>query len=353
MDTGREITLKNLFQKFLYVFKYFISKWLVILIAGIIGGILGVVYAYFSKPTYTGEINFILSNNSSSSSFAGLASQFGINLSGDNGDFFTGDNIMSLMSSQLMVKTALMKKAPEKNETLLNMFCKSEKIDEGWSKEDRTKNAYPFPDDTSKLTPVQDSLFREIYENVTDYYLTVSKPDKNLNIYNVSVTSDDELFSYYLTKYIVDVTSSFYIYTHTKVSQTNLAMLQHEADSLKALLGGAITNAASQTDQTFNLNPAFQVKRSGSQQSQAQVEVLGTAYGEIVKNLELAKVELQKATPLYQVIDEPVLPLKQDKKSKLICLIVGGFLAGLLVIIILWFRRFVMPELKNLYAKAE
>jgi uncharacterized protein involved in exopolysaccharide biosynthesis len=116
-------------------------------------------------------------------------------------------------------------------------------------------------------------------------------------------------------------------------------MLQHEADSLRNLLGIAITATASQADLTFNLNPAYQVQRSGSQKSQIQATVLGTAYGEVVKNLELAKITLQKQTPLYQVIDEPSLPLKMETKSKLIFLLAGGFFAGILICTILIIRK--------------
>ena len=87
-------------------------------------------------------------------------------------------------------------------------------------------------------------------------------------------------------------------------------MLQNEADSLRRVLGGAITSAGSQTDLTFNLNPAYQVQRAGAQQSQASAAALGQAYGQVLQNLEIAKITLQRETPLYQIIDEPTLPLE-------------------------------------------
>ena len=118
-------------------------------------------------------------------------------------------------------------------------------------------------------------------------------------------------------------------------------MLQHEADSLRRVLGGAITSAGSQTDLTFNLNPAYQVQRSGAQQSQASASALGQAYGQVLQNLEIAKITLQRETPLYQIIDEPTLPLDMDKPGKLISLIVGGFLAGFLVCGYLVVRKFI------------
>jgi uncharacterized protein involved in exopolysaccharide biosynthesis len=53
----------------------------------------------------------------------------------------------------------------------------------------------------------------------------------------------------------------------------------------------------------------------------------------------MAKVSLRKETPLIQVIDRPILPLKKEKVGKLNSLIRGGFLAGFLTILMLIFKR--------------
>jgi hypothetical protein len=180
---------------------------------------------------------------------------------------------------------------------------------------------------------VQDSLVRFVYEKVTDAYIDVARPDKIESIFVVKTTSKDELFSQYLTKNIVDVTAKFYIETKTKTAKDNLDMLQHEADSLRTLLSGSISSTAEVYDYTYNLNPAYQAQRAPAQEGQMKVEVLGTAYGEVVKNLELAKITLQQETPLYQIIDEPRLPLVAEKPGKLFSLIAGGLLAGFVLIL--------------------
>ncbi len=317
---------------------YFWSKWLYFLIIGIVFAGLGILYAFISKPVYTATSTFVLANSSESGGqILGLANQFGIDLGGTGNDIFTGDNIIALMKSRRMIQEAMMKKPPNKDSTLLNIYCVFNNLPEGWKINERTASVFPFPDSLDALSPVQDSLFREIYTNISTDYLNINEPEENQAIYKVTTISKNETFSYYLTKYIVEVTSSFYIHTKTKTSKDNLGMLNHEADSLRQLLRGAITGAASANDAVYNLNPAYQVQRSPSQQSQAQAEVLGAAYGEVIKNLEIAKITLQKETPLYQIIDEPVLPLVRETKSKLIYMILGGIIsciitAGFLVI---------------------
>ena len=59
--------------------KYLLSKWLIILIAGILGGALGIIYAIVKTPTYSATLNFVLSTNTSQAGgLMGLASQFGV-----------------------------------------------------------------------------------------------------------------------------------------------------------------------------------------------------------------------------------------------------------------------------------
>ena len=61
---------------------------------------------------------------------------------------------------------------------------------------------------------------------------------------------------------------------------------------------------------------------------------------ELVKQNELAKVALRKETPLIQVIDQPILPLKKEKFGKAKGIVLGGILGGFFIVLIL-ISRFV------------
>ncbi|HEX5152062.1 MAG TPA: hypothetical protein VFW07_11495 [Parafilimonas sp.] len=334
-----EISIRQAFLKLMEWIRFLWSKWLIIGIAGFICGVLTMVNTWLSRPKYTASLSFILSSSAQSGGLAGIASQFGIDLSGGNNDAFAGQNIVSLMNSKTMVQKALLRKPDDKNELLVNILVKDEKMDEGWNNAERTKGAFPFPDDMSKFTRIQDSLFRSLYQQVVNNYLTVSRPDNGQSVYVVSTTSYNEIFSMYLTKYLVDATSKFYIDTKTSVAKSNLEMIQREADSLRGLLSNSISATARIYDQTYNLNPAFQSQRSGAQEGQLTMTALGSAYGEVLKNLELAKITLLKETPLYQVIDEPQLPLIAEKHGRLMSLITGGIVGVILTSAFLIMKR--------------
>ena len=61
-----------------------------------------------------------------------------------------------------------------------------------------------------------------------------------------------------------------------------------------------------------------------------RVQMLGTLYGELVKNLEFAKLTLMREEPLVQIIDQPILPLPKARLGKLKVMVIGGFLFGFL-----------------------
>lgn len=104
-------------------------------------------------------------------------------------------------------------------------------------------------------------------------------------------------------------------------------------------LNNAITGVAVANDNTFSLNPSLNVKRSPSARRQVDVQANTAILTELVKQTELAKVTLRKETPLIQVIDRPILPLKKETTGKIKGIIVGGFLAGFFMVLGLMIRR--------------
>lgn len=120
-----------------------------------------------------------------------------------------------------------------------------------------------------------------------------------------------------------------------------MLILQRQTDSIRAELNGAITGVAIATDNTFNLNPALNVRRAPSSRRQVDVQANTAILTELVKQSELAKVALRKETPLIQVIDSPILPLAKERFGKAKGIIYGGFLGGFLILIFLVIKRLI------------
>jgi uncharacterized protein involved in exopolysaccharide biosynthesis len=116
-----------------------------------------------------------------------------------------------------------------------------------------------------------------------------------------------------------------------------LDVLQNRADSVFSELEIAEEDFARIKD----INQRI-VKASGrlkELQLMRRVEVLNAMYLEIVKNLELSKIALLNQTPIINIIDEPILPLDEDKKSKTLAGLLGSFLGGFLSVCFFFFKK--------------
>jgi hypothetical protein len=141
--------------------------------------------------------------------------------------------------------------------------------------------------------------------------------------------------------------SSYYIEIKSKKARQNVEILQFQTDSIRYELNGSIVCVASAADNTFGLNPAMMVRKAPGTRRQVDVQANTAILTQLVTNLEMAKVSLRKETPLIQVIDRPILPLKKDKVGKLKSLLLGGFLAGFLTALVLVFKKLFASILAN------
>jgi hypothetical protein len=333
-----EISLKELFIKLQEWWKYLWSKWVIILIAGLIGGALGLAYSLIKKPVYTAETTFVLEDGESGGGlgqYAGLASMVGIDMGGGGGGIFKGDNILELYKSRRMIQETLLAKDTfnGKQQSLIQRYIEFNKLRESWNDKPNLKNIqFSNP---SNFNRAQDSIIVKLVETINGGVLNVSKPDKKLSIIQVTVKSEDELFAKSFANNIVNKVNRFYVDTKTKKSMENLAVLQNQSDSVRRVLNASIGGVAAAVDANPNMNPAFQSLRVGSQRKQVDVQASGAVYQELVKNLEMAKISFRNDKPLIQVIDEPILPLKKDRLGKGKGIIFGGIIFGFLICLFL------------------
>lgn len=340
-----EILLKELIEKGKEWFDYLLSQWKKIVIAGVIGAMLGLAYSYSKKPIYTATLSFALEDEKSTGGLGGalgLASSFGFDLGGSGGSIFSGSNLTELFKSRIMVEQTLLTPVVVNNKTisLAEMYIQNAKWREGWNKDPNFKNIQFLPKpDRTYFTRIHDSIFGVIYKDLSKNNLTVGQKDKKIDIISMEVTSNDELFAKYFCEALAKQVGYFYIETKTKKSRANMAILQKQTDSIRGELNGAINGVAVANDKTFNLNPALNVRRVPSTRRQVDVQANTVILTELVKQTELAKVTLRKETPLIQVIDRPILPLEKERFGKLKGIIIGGFLGGFLIILWLLIKK--------------
>ena len=345
-----EISLKELILKVKEWGRFLKTKKKNIIIAGIIGSLLGLTIALFEKPTYKAVLTFAMEEDKGSgggglSSALGLASSFGIDVggAGGGGGAFAASNLAELMKSRLLVEKVLLESIiiNGKKITLAEYYIQINELREGWEKKPELNKIQFLPGaDPSKFTIQQDSIIREIHKDlINKEKLSITQKDKKVTILFVEVNSENEIFSKYFCENLAKETSNFYIETKSKKAKINVSVLQKQVDSVKNALGGAITGIAYETDNVYNMNPALNIKGAPSKLMQVDVQANTAILTNLVVQLELAKITLRKETPLIQLIDRPILPLEKEKFGMLKSIIVGGFLAGFLYVLYLIFGR--------------
>ena len=340
-----EISLKELIQKIQEWIAYLKTQWKLIIGIAAIGGIIGFMYASFQKPTYQAITTFVLEEEKGGGGLGGalgLASSFGLDLGSGGGGLFTSSNIIELMKSRLVVEKTLLNpvQVAGKEISLADYYIQINELKEGWAKKPALANInFPIHADRTKFTLVQDSILQTISAGLTKNNLTIAQKDKKVSIISLTVKSENELFSKLFCEQLLKETSDFYIETKSKKSRLNVDILQRQADSIRAELNGAITGVAAASDNVYNLNPAFNVKKTPGTRRQVDVQANTTILTQLVAQLELSKVSLRKETPLVQIIDRPILPLPKEKLGRLKSLVLGGFLAGFLTVLYLVFGQ--------------
>ena len=345
-EKTNEVSFKELIHSLRDLFQYLLGKWIVILLFVIAGGILGLVFSVRSKVNYLANCTFVLEEESSGGGgigqLAGLASMVGLDLGGGGGGVFQGENLLELYRSRMMITKTLLSTYPidGKPTLLVDRYIQFNNFKEtAWEGNQRLLNINFTPDQNGKFSRLQDSLLTEFATEINKRYLVVVKPDKKLNIIKVQLTAPDEQFAKGFNDKIVKNVNDFYVQTKTKKSTVNLGIIQHQTDSVRRMLNGAISGVAVSNDINPNANPARQVLKVPSQLKQVDVQANTAILTELVKNLEISKVSLRKETPLIQVIDEPIYPLPAKRTGKSLSVVAGAFLFGFLGVLFLTTRR--------------
>lgn len=353
-NNNDEISLKELLEKGKEWYHYLLSQWKIIVLAGFVGAVLGLTYSFVKKPIYTATLSFALEDEKSSGGLGGalgLASSLGLDLGGSGGSMFTGANLTELFRSRVMVEKTLLSTVPDahgKPITLAELYIKNNEWKEKWEGKPRLEKIQFLPNvKRTYYTRVHDSILGEMYDELSETSLSVAQKDKKIAIINIDVNDKNELFAKHFCENLVKTVSDFYVVTKSKKAKMNMDILMRQTDSIRRELNGAITGVAVANDNTFNLNPALNVRRAPSARRQVDVQANTAILTELVKQSELAKVTLRKETPLIQVIDRPILPLKKEKLGKTKGLIMGGLLAVFLSVFFLIGKRVIKEMMRS------
>jgi hypothetical protein len=246
------------------------------------------------------------------------------------------------MKSRLVVEKTLLNpvQVAGKEISLADYYIQINELKEGWAKKPALANInFRVNADRTKFSLQQDSILQTISAELIKSNLVIAQKDKKVSIISLTVKTESELFSKLFCEQLLKETSDFYIETKSKKSRLNVDILQRQADSIRAELNSAITGVATASDNVYNLNPAYNVKKTPGTRRQVDVQANTAILTQLVAQLELSKVSLRKETPLVQLIDRPIMPLEKDEINIFIYSFLGGIFSVFMALLYLFFGR--------------
>ncbi|MGV3629857.1 MAG: Wzz/FepE/Etk N-terminal domain-containing protein [Bacteroidota bacterium] len=352
-----ELSLKEILDRISDNWKFLLKSWKTILIIGLLGGALGLGVSFLIKPKYKAFLTFILDEESQGGGgggLASLASSIGLGAMPSEGGLFNTPNMLEFLKTRSLIEKTLLKPVKSNTyskKTYAELFLESkgwrENLDE---KADLKKIKFMPGEDRKSFTVQKDSVLGKIYESMVEDHLSISQPNDENSILEIRVITRNEHFSKYFPESLIEVVSEYYIATKIKKAKKNVDILQLQVDSVRRELYTALVGVASTNDDVFGLNPAMNIKRVPTAKKQVDVQANSAILAELVKNLEISKMNLLNQTPLIEVIDKPIFPLEIEKLGKAKGIAFGGLIGGFLAVIFLLIRR-TIKKVKT--AKAE
>jgi uncharacterized protein involved in exopolysaccharide biosynthesis len=335
LKTWKEVFVNNIFK---------------ILFAGIIGGAIGYIYAYFDSPKYNAQLKFVMRSDPGSglsSGLAGLSSILGTG-TGPGGSGSGLERVIELIGSDRIIGNAILTEAEVngKQDLLVNHYIALQGYRKQWEKDSVLKKVnYPNGIQFADLDFPQRKAIKMIIGSLIGKdnasKLIGKSFDKKSGVVTLAVTYKNEDFSIVLTNAIYNEVIEFYSDQSLAATSNNVQVLTRKADSIRRELDATRRAFARNSDQALGL--LLQEDKVENKSLSFKENMLSLMYAEVQKNLETLKYIEASSMPSFSIIDQPYSPIRPNQKSKIIFSFLGVFLSGIFsfafIIAIKWYKQ--------------
>jgi uncharacterized protein involved in exopolysaccharide biosynthesis len=343
-----ELTLKEFILVIQEYFVYFLQKWYWVVLGALVVGGIFFYNAYTTPVNYDASLTFMMNNEKAPSIGAGaILGSLGLGGGGEGGD--KAGKLQELAKSRKVLGKVLFDSAliDGKTQLVADHIIDIYDYDEDWEENEELKGFRFGEGMPLKNDFVGNSVFKMLYSKLIDeeeglISLTVDELSGLSDLRAISLNPE---LSVVLVNQVFKELSEYFVATSISGKQETLTQLSERADSVKIELGIAESRLARFEDRSSQI--LLRQNTVKGQELNRQVFILSSMYGEIVKNKETAAFLLANEKPAFNLIDEPLSPLRPTKESWTKALIIGGSLGGVLAAIILFFVKLIQDALRT------
>lgn len=334
-------------QFVLSVFDYMLEllrKWYVYLILGLL--FCGFMYFYLQskESTYQARLTFMTNTNNSGglSSLMRLAGSFG--LGGKSSGDVSAEKLAEIITSERIMKTALFTPlsividGSEQTDLLINHFYNIYPPENFEAQKLEKKEKYSLN---------ENALINKVIRDLRDL-LGVSTSDNG--IVKVFATTTNEGLSQAICVEMFTALDEYYAEKSIEKQQETYDLFKTRTDSLSGLLmakEGELKAWLNKYAMRIKANSLTPDEYMNKVRLERETEMVSNIYKEALQSTELASMELDSAKPLIQIIDAPVLPLKELYAVPFIFYGLAIFAALVIGTILIVFNKIVRDALRD------
>ena len=340
-----EVTLKELILKAKEYITEIIRYWYIVLLFIVPISAYMLYEALTTKPTYKADLTFMMNDEGGSS--LGLSAALG-SLGGlIGGGKSQLDKVIELSKSRKILQMALFDsiKIEGKDDLYANHLIIHQEFHKNWQNDTTGLKDFLFKNnDVDKFSRTENKVLLHLQD-----LLVGKKPiffasfDKKSEIIKLSLNTANETLSIDLLKVIYSDLKAYYILKSIEKESSTYKVFRSKADSVKNLVRSKDIIADRYEDR--NRGSLFLEDKREVERLKKEVFIYNTVYGELEKNANIANLALSSKTPTLQEIDLPIAPIKSEKKSKKMALIIGFLLGSFLGAIIIILRKILRESL--------
>ncbi len=316
------------------------ERWLILAITSlfVIGGAL---YAFTAREEFVSEGKILPEvSGGAGSSLGGLANLVGIGgfelgLK-NNTDAIRPDLYPDLINStpfflELMKQNVLSKNGDTLQfEDFYHLTIEGGKV----LKDEKLKTFVGKPQGVIVMNQLTEDRLQDLRERIT------ASIDKKSGVIGFSVKMPDPVVAAEVAKYAMNYLTQYVSEYRTEKNKQEVDFLGRKVATARGEFYNDQARKASYADQ-FSA-PSIRLKAADVQRERLESEykLSSNVYNELLKKYEEAKIKLQQATPVFQVLEPPVVPnLKSEPKKGIIIIatMISGFIVSILFVVL--FKR--------------
>ncbi|ADB40914.1 GNVR domain-containing protein [Spirosoma linguale] len=313
-----------------------------VLLGSIVGLIIGALYA-FSKPNvYTSQVTVMPELQAKAGGLGGLgglAGLAGIDLNSATGGTMDAirpdlypDVLKSIPFALYLLSQPVYSEKLQAKMTLQEFI---NRVNRSWIKDlfaggsKDAENRKLDPKNFSKaiqITKEQEDLVKIVQTNMSAAY------DKKTGILTLAATESDPVVAATEVRLSLEYLTNYIVTYRTEKARKQVAFLTKRVSEAKGRYQSAEYALSSYRDRNRSL--FLQTAKLEEQRLQADYLLEQSVYNELSKQLEQAKIKVQEETPVFKVLEPPVVPLRKSAPKRTFIML-GFAIAGVFVTLII------------------